>query len=87
MPISLLEAMSYSNCCLTSDIPECTEVCGKNAVYFKKSNVQSLKEKLEELINNPQEVQKYKNGACDYILSKYNWNSVAQKTLELYKGE
>ena len=26
MPLSLLEAMSYGNCCLVSDIPECTEV-------------------------------------------------------------
>ena len=37
MPLSLLEAMSYSNCCLTSDIAECTEVCEENAVYFKKA--------------------------------------------------
>ena len=87
MPISLLEAMSYSNCCITSDIPECTEVCGKNAVYFKKSNVQSLKEKLEELISNPQAVQKYRSEASQYILSRYNWNNVTQKTLALYKGE
>ena len=26
MPLSLLEAMSYGNCCLVSDIPECAEV-------------------------------------------------------------
>ena len=25
MPLSLLEAMSYGNCCLVSDIPECAE--------------------------------------------------------------
>lgn len=87
MPISLLEAMSYSNCCLTSDIPECTEVCGENAVYFKKGDIQSLKEKLEGLISNPQAVQKYRSEASQYILSRYNWNNVTQKTLALYKGE
>jgi len=26
MPLSLLEAMSYGNCCLVSNIPECTDV-------------------------------------------------------------
>lgn len=31
MPLSLLEAMSYGNCCLTSDIKECTEVVGNKA--------------------------------------------------------
>ena len=35
MPISLLEAMSYGNCCFTSNIDECTEVCVNNAVYFE----------------------------------------------------
>ena len=39
MPLSLLEAMSYGNCCLVSDIPECAEVvedkacCGCTACY------------------------------------------------------
>ena len=32
MPLSLLEAMSYGNCCLVSDIPECTEVVEDNAL-------------------------------------------------------
>ena len=38
MPLSLLEAMSYGNCCVTSDISECTDVCEDKAVYFKKSS-------------------------------------------------
>ncbi len=36
MPMSLLEAMSYGNCCLTSDIPECAEVVEDHAVTFRK---------------------------------------------------
>ena len=52
MPISLLEAMSYGNCCLTSDIPECTEVCGDKAVCFEKGNTASLKKQLELLLKN-----------------------------------
>lgn len=38
MPLSLLEAMSYGNCCLTSDIDECAEVVEDKAVTFKKSD-------------------------------------------------
>jgi len=48
MPLSLLEAMSYGNCCLVSDIPECTEVVEDKALIFKKSNVEDLKEKLQD---------------------------------------
>lgn len=40
MPLSLLEAMSYGNCCLVSDIPECAEVVEDKALIFKKSNIQ-----------------------------------------------
>ena len=36
MPLSLLEAMSYGNCCLVSDIKEITEVVEDKAVIFPK---------------------------------------------------
>ena len=35
MPLSLLEAMSYGNCCLTSDIPECSNVIDNYGITFK----------------------------------------------------
>ena len=34
MPLSLLEAMSYGNCCLVSDIPECAEVVEDKALII-----------------------------------------------------
>ena len=40
MPLSLLEAMSYGNCCLVSDIPECAEVVEDKALIFQKTNVE-----------------------------------------------
>lgn len=86
MPISLLEAMSYGNCCLTSNIAECSEVCGENAVYFEQGNVQSLKSTLEELLKNEERVSKLKNTAARYILSRYNWDNVCDDTLKLYES-
>ena len=85
MPLSLLEAMSYKNCCLTSDIKECSEVMCDNGVTFKKSDVKNLTKVLEKLINNQEKVKKYKEEAQDYILGKYNWDDVVQQTLDLYK--
>lgn len=84
MPISLLEAMSYGNCCVVSDIPECTEVIEDKAVVFGKSDVQDLREKLELLCANPDIVDKYKKEASGFICSKYKWDSVVEKTVELY---
>ena len=84
MPLSLLEAMSYGNCCLTSDISECEEVVEEKAVIFKKSNVLDLKQKLQALCDSPEVVKKYKAEAADFICKKYNWDDVVTKTLELY---
>lgn len=87
MPLSLLEAMSYKNCCLTSDIPECKMVMEDNGVTFKKSDVNDLKEKLQYLVDNVDVVNGYKNKSQEYVLRKYNWDEVLDKTLKLYKKE
>ena len=42
MPLSLLEAMSYGNCCVVSDIPECADVVEDKALLFKKSDEEDL---------------------------------------------
>ena len=86
MPLSLLEAMSYSNCCLTSDIPECAEVLGEYGVVFRKSDVSDLTSVLSDLCHNPAVVEGYKSKAQDYICNKYSWDDVVTRTLELYKG-
>ena len=87
MPLSLLEAMSYGNCCLVSDIPECSDVVEDKAVTFKKSNVKDLKEKLQCLCDDASRVDWYKEQAADFICDKYNWDKVVGATLKLYKGE
>ena len=85
MAISLLEAMSYGNCCLVSDIPENIEVVKEYAISFEKGNVKDLQRVLEYLIENPHIVQKYKNESQEYICSKFNWDDVAAKTLKIYQ--
>ena len=74
MPLSLLEAMSYGNCCLVSDIPECAEVVEDKALIFQKSNVEDLQEKLQDACDHPEMVMKMKNQATDFICAKYNWD-------------
>ena len=87
MPLSLLEAMSYGNCCLVSDIDECASVVEDKAIIFKKSNVEDLQSKLQEACEDARQVQKYKDEAADYICGKYNWDDVVERTLELYRRE
>ena len=84
MPLSLLEAMSYGNCCLVSDIAECTEVVEDKAVIFRKSDISDLREKLQELCDNASMAEKYKSQSADFIFSKCSWDEAVEKTLKLY---
>lgn len=86
MPLSLLEAMSYGNCCLVSDIPECAEVVEDKALIFKKADVQDLQEKLQDACDHPQKVEAYKKQAADFICEKYNWDEVVKETMKLYRN-
>lgn len=86
MPLSLLEAMSYGNCCIVSDIPECLDVVRNNGIVFKKGNVLELAEKLQDVCDYPEKVMRYKENSAQYVCNKYNWDDVVKKTLELYKN-
>ena len=85
MPLSLLEALSFGNCCLVSDIDECASVVEDKGVVFEKSNTEDLREKLKWLISHEEVVEKYKVEAAEFVFHKYNWDDVAEKTMELYR--
>lgn len=86
MPITLLEAMSYSRCCLVSDIPENVSVI-KNGVGFSftKSSAADLREALSFLLDNPDVVKETGIRAAEESRKSYNWDYVAQKTEEVYQ--
>ena len=85
MPLTLLEAMSYGNCCVVSDIPECTEIVDSNAVVFPAGNVAALQNTLQTLCDQPHLVEQYRHAIKEHVLGKYNWDEITHKTLELYQ--
>ena len=84
MPLSLLEAMSYGNCCLVSDLPECADVVADKGVTFRKGDPADLRERLQMLCDRADIVEAYRKTAQNYICGKYNWDDVAEKTLRVY---
>lgn len=85
MPLSLLEAMSYGNCCVVSDIAECANVTGDAGVIFRKGSSNDLLKKLEWLCDHPQERSQYQQAALACIAQKYSWADVAADTLKVYE--
>lgn len=85
MPLALLEAMSYGNCCITSDIEECSEVLENKGIIFRRGDIEHLRETLQKLCDEPDLVEHYKREAAEYICKKYNWDEVTDQTLDLYR--
>lgn len=78
MPISLLEAMSYGNTCLVSDIPENRDVIDSNSFTFKKSDIQDLENKLLYALES-----NFKTHESQYIYK--SWDEVTDETKRIYE--
>lgn len=86
MPMSLLEAMAYGCCCVTSDIPECADVLADNGVTFEKGTADSLRAVLQGLLAESDRTAALGAAARAHVEKTYNWDSVVERTLELYRG-
>lgn len=86
MALSLLEAMSYGNCCLVSDICENTEVVEDKAFVFRRGDVGDLRRQIRYLLDHPEEVHACAAQSADFICGKYNWDEVTGRTLALYRA-
>ncbi len=82
MPLSLLEAMACGCECLGSDIPAIKNVIKSYGYTFRKSDVEDLKNKLEEILASD---KTDKSEQLKYISENYSWDEIASKTLELYR--
>lgn len=86
MPMSLLEAMAYGCCCVTSDIPECADVLGDAGLTFPRGNVAALCNVLAALLADSARAGGLGDVAKAYVEARYDWDSVVERTLKVYGG-
>lgn len=86
MPMSLLEAMAYGRCCITSNIPECADVLGDTGLTFTRGDTNALREVLAVALSNPARVNALGAAAKERVAGNYDWNNVVEQTLEVYRG-
>ena len=86
MSLSLLEAASYGNCCLVSDIPENTEVMDDHCVTFEHGNVKDLTDKLSELLCSEDEIRRLKKSTREYICEHHTWDIMTDQTVNIYRS-
>lgn len=85
MSLALLEAMGFGLAPLVSDIKENIEVTGENSATFASKSVGDLKSKLAYLLSRPDEVFRIGEDAKKTVQEKYSWDSIAERTLVVYK--
>jgi len=81
-----LEAMAAGCPVVCSKIPVFKEIYGKAACYFNPNDVNSIKAKIQALINWPPAKRREKVRQSLNQVKKYSWQSCAQETLKIYES-
>ena len=84
LPVALLEAMNFGNCCLASDIPENLEALETYGYTFRNRDAGDLHRALKDLIANPEKVAGKKEPALAHVRRNYSWDRVADQMEDLY---
>ena len=84
LPVALLEAMNYGNCCLASDIPENIEVLEDHGFLFRNRDPEDLRRALQALIDTPEKIASKRAAAKKHVERTYSWDRVANDMEALY---
>ena len=82
-PIAVLEAASYGLPVILSDIAAHREIAVPRARYFAVGDVAALTAQLEQICQTPADGPDAFE--CDRLLAKHNWETIAQRTLAVYR--
>ncbi len=85
LPIVLLEALSYGLSCIVSDIPANREVPIEKERFFPAGDISALAEKIQAFIQFPLS-DSQKLAQQSMISARYNWDTIAQEMLSVYKS-
>lgn len=84
LPIVLLEAMSYGLSCLASDIPANRNVELSDNRFFRPGDIGGMLAKIKQYMATPwNEIDS--NRQKTLIAEKYNWATIANETLKVYR--
>lgn len=86
LSIALLEAMSYANCCLVSDIPENLEAVADTGYCFSSGNPESLAHRLGYLLNHPEAASAIGVLARQRVEELYGWDGITTRLENFYRG-
>jgi len=84
LSISLLEAVSYGCCTITTAIPENLEVVSDCGLSFEVGNVAELSSQLGRVISDPRFTEDSRRRTAERARSLADWDEVAERTEAFY---
>jgi len=81
---ALLEAMGFGNCVLANEVPEHTEVLRDAGLYFKTSDEDDLRAKMQYLVDHPNVVEAFRAKAVNRIEEAYTWDRITDSYESLF---
>jgi glycosyltransferase involved in cell wall biosynthesis len=81
---ALIEAMSYRNCVIANGTPENLEVVGDGGLCFRKNDFRHLKELLQGIIDDPQQMESFAEKAYRRVMAEYSWDAVVSQYEQLF---
>ena len=82
---ALLEAMGFESCVVVNDTPENLETVGEAGLsYSGQSGPESLRDVLQQLIDNPNVVNERGIRALQRVRRHYSWDAITEQYLRLF---
>lgn len=86
LPITVIQAMSYSMPVIVSTIPEHLELVHDSRVLFKENDVDSLEQELYQFLNLSEDERKHIGDANRRVVEKgYSWENILPQIVDVYE--
>lgn len=81
----ILTVMGLGTPLICSDIVENTFITNENAIHFKSGDANSLGEKLDYALHNPNKLEENAKKGRTNVKERFNWESITDRYIELLK--
>jgi glycosyltransferase involved in cell wall biosynthesis len=85
MSLSLLDALAFGACIVTSDIPANADAVGDAGILFEVGNAVDLADKLGSVVTNREQAARLRCAAERRAASDFNWDEIAGEWERLYR--
>lgn len=84
MSLSLLDAMAFGACIVTSGIPANAYVVGDAGVTFKVGDADALRGALDRIISDPGLAERLRGAARQRMSEEFHWDAIVRRWETLY---